>query len=68
MLEPLLKDLKCFENGGIFVPSLGKVVKGTVFAVAADNLDAHSIGGFVESFYPHIFVAFALERVHRSMK
>ncbi|XP_026099560.1 uncharacterized protein LOC113070477 [Carassius auratus] len=50
MLLPLLKDLKCLEDDGIFVPSLGKVVKGTVFAVAADNLGAHSIGGFIESF------------------
>jgi len=32
------------------VPCLGKVVKGTVFSVIADNLGAHSLGGFVESF------------------
>ena len=49
VLEPLLKDLKSFEDDGVFVSSLGKVVKGTVFAVVADNLGAHSIGGFVES-------------------
>lgn len=41
VLEPLLRDLKSFEDNGIFVPSLGKVVKGTVFAVVADNLGAH---------------------------
>lgn len=55
MLEPLLKDLKSFEDDGIFVPSLGKVVKGTVLAVVADNLGARSIGGFVESFSASFF-------------
>lgn len=50
VLQSLLLDLKSFEDHGIFVPSLGKVVKGTVLAVVADNLVAHSIGGFVESF------------------
>lgn len=61
VLDPLLKNLKIisFENNGIFVPSLGKVVKGTVLAVAADNLGSHSIAGFVS-------VAFALENGHRS--
>lgn len=47
ILEPLLNDLKSFEEDGIFVSCLGKIVKGTVFA---DNLGAHSVGGFVESF------------------
>jgi len=50
VLEPLLKDLKTFEEDGIFVPCLGKIIKGTVFSVIADNLGAHSLGGFVESF------------------
>ncbi|CAL9691333.1 unnamed protein product [Knipowitschia caucasica] len=50
VLDPLLKDLKSFEDDGIFVQSMGKVVKGTILAVVADNLGAHSIGGFVESF------------------
>lgn len=50
ILEPLLSDLKSFEEDGLFVPCLGKIVKGTVFSVIADNLGAHSVGGFVESF------------------
>ncbi len=60
VLEPLLGDLKCFEDDGIFVPSLGKVVKGTVFSVVADNLGAHSIAGFVESFSSSHFCRFCL--------
>lgn len=52
------KDLKSFEDDGIFVPSLGKVVKGTVLAVVADNLGAHSIGGSVESFSASHFCCF----------
>ncbi|KAK6479283.1 hypothetical protein HHUSO_G19991 [Huso huso] len=50
VLEPLLKDLVKLEEEGLFIPVLGKSIKGTVFGVAADNLGAHSIGGFVESF------------------
>lgn len=50
VLEPLLRDLKILEDEGLFVPCLDKNLKGTVFCVAADNLGAHSIGGFVESF------------------
>ena len=38
---------------GLFVPALGRRVKGTVFSVVADNLikQAHSMWGFVESFF-----------------
>lgn len=50
VLEPLLKDLASLEEEGLYIPSLGKRVKGTVYSVVADNLGAHSIGGFVESF------------------
>ncbi|XP_036973983.1 uncharacterized protein LOC119030471 [Acanthopagrus latus] len=60
VLDPLLKDLKSFEDNGIFVPSLGKVVKGTVLAVVADNLGAHSIAGFVESFSASHFCRFCI--------
>lgn len=49
MLEPLLKDITSLEEDGLYIPSLGKRLKGTVFCVVADNLGAHSIGGFVES-------------------
>lgn len=50
MLQPLLRDLVSLEDEGLYIPSLGRRVKGTVFSVVADNLGAHSIGGFVESF------------------
>lgn len=36
VLEPLLTDLKRF------VPALGKVIRGTVVSVVADNLGTHS--------------------------
>ena len=34
----------------MYVPALGRKVKGTVFSVVADNLGAHGLGGFVENF------------------
>lgn len=60
VLEPLLKDLKSLEDDGIFVPSLGKVVKGTILAVVADSLAAHSLAGFVESFSSSHFCRFCI--------
>ncbi len=60
VLEPLLRDLKSLEENGIFVPSLVKVVKGTIFAVVADNPGAHAIGGFVESFSVSQFCCFCI--------
>lgn len=50
VLEPLLCDLAVLEEHGVFVPQIGKNIKGTVQCVAADNLGAHGIAGFVESF------------------
>jgi len=50
VLEPLLKDPVYLEEEGLYVPALGRRVNGTVFSVVADNLGAHSLGGFVESF------------------
>lgn len=50
VLEPLTSDLITLEQNGIFVSKLGKTLKGTVQCVVADNLGAHSIAGFVESF------------------
>jgi len=49
-LDPLMKDLKCLEQTGVFVPALSQYLKGTVFCVSADNLGAHSLAGFQESF------------------
>lgn len=48
-LDPLMKDMKCLEQTGFFVPALNQYVKGTVFCVCADNLGAHSLAGFQES-------------------
>ena len=50
VLEPLLQDLVKLEQEGVFISALDKKVKGTVLCVVADNLGAHGIGGFVESF------------------
>lgn len=50
VLEPLLRDVKILEDFGVYVPLLGKCLKGTVHCVVADNLGAHSIAGFIESF------------------
>lgn len=50
VLEPLRNDLKNLEANGVFATNLGKTVKGTVFSVIADNLGAHSLVAFVESF------------------
>ncbi len=50
ILEPLLKDLCTLEQEGVFIPSAGKSIKGTVHCVAADNLGEHLISGLVESF------------------
>nr|XP_023651449.1 uncharacterized protein LOC111835405 isoform X2 [Paramormyrops kingsleyae] len=50
VLSPLLKDLSTLEQDGIFIETLGHCVRGTVFCVAADNLAAHGLAGFVQSF------------------
>jgi len=50
VLKPLLDDIAKLEQDGILVPVLGKIVKGTVYCVVADNLGAHSVAGLVESF------------------
>ena len=53
--EPLIHDLRSLEVDGIFVPQLGRAVKGTV---ATDNLGAHGIAGFVENFTGLYFCCF----------
>ncbi len=50
VLYPLVQDLKTLEKHGIFVERLGECVLGTVLCVSADNLGAHSLSGFQESF------------------
>lgn len=60
VFEPLLKDLVSLEEVGLYVPALGKIVNGTVFCVVADNLGAHSLGGFVENFSGSYICRFCL--------
>lgn len=50
VLHPLVQDLKTLETYGVFLEQLGECVKGTVLNVSADNLGAHSLAGFQESF------------------
>nr|XP_054599134.1 uncharacterized protein LOC107389155 isoform X1 [Nothobranchius furzeri]XP_054599135.1 uncharacterized protein LOC107389155 isoform X1 [Nothobranchius furzeri] len=50
VLEPLIRDLLFLEQSGLYVPKLGKTLKGTLQCVVADNLAAHGIAGFVENF------------------
>ncbi|KAI7813834.1 hypothetical protein IRJ41_002408 [Triplophysa rosa] len=59
-LDPLVKDIKTLEQVGIFVPALQQYVKGTVFCVCADNLGAHGLAGFQESFIVDNFCRFCL--------
>ncbi|XP_039660298.1 uncharacterized protein LOC120561302 [Perca fluviatilis] len=49
-LSPLLKDLRTLEEDGIFIESFGHCIRGTVLCVAADNLAAHGLAGFVQGF------------------
>ncbi|XP_051813199.1 uncharacterized protein LOC127536542 isoform X3 [Acanthochromis polyacanthus] len=62
VLEPLLTDLKTLEDHGVYVPLLGTSLKGTVHSVVADNLGAHSIAGFIESFSGDYFCRFCTAR------
>lgn len=50
VLQPLIHDIVSLEQHGVYVQQLGTSVKGTVLFVAADNLAAHSLAGFHESF------------------
>lgn len=49
MFGSLLKDLKDLELNGVSLPD-GQVCKGTLCAIAGDNLGSHNIGGFTENF------------------
>ncbi len=50
VLVPLLHDVHTLEQDGVFIERVGQNVKGTIFFVSADNLAAHGLRGFVESF------------------
>lgn len=58
VLSPLLKDLQTLEQEGLFIENLGECIKGSVLFVAADNLAAHGLAGFVQSFRAHHFCRF----------
>ena len=58
VLEPLIHNLRSLEVEGIFVPQLNKTLKGTVQTIAADNLGAHGIAGFVENFTGPLLLSF----------
>ena len=45
----LIKDLKSLEETGVTLPD-GNTLKGTLCAIAGDNLGSHAIGGFTENF------------------
>lgn len=42
--------MQILENQGLFIQRLEATVKSTVLFVSADNLAAHSLAGFQESF------------------
>lgn len=50
ILKPLLQDHVTLESRGLFIAHLGEFVKGTIQCVIADNLAAHGISGYIESF------------------
>ena len=60
ILHPLIQDLVSLEQQGLYVENLGACVKGTVLYVAADNLAAHSLAGFFESFTVYRFCRFCM--------
>ena len=52
ILEPLLDDVKILETEGLSIEKDGQhlVFKGSILVTCCDNLAAHSLGGFSESF------------------
>ena len=60
VLEPLIRDLQHLETTGVFVKRLGSCVKGNVLYLSADNLGAHSLAGYQESFNVEKFSRFCL--------
>lgn len=57
VLEPLLHDLESLEVDGIFVSQIDRL-QGTFQTIAADNLGAQGIAGFVENFTGPYFCRF----------
>lgn len=54
VLRPLLRDLAQLETEGVFADLIGKEIKGYLAYIAADNLGAHSIGGYLECFSSNV--------------
>lgn len=54
IFDCILKDLKILESDGIQLNS-GEIIKGILIAVICDNLGAHQIGGFVQSFNTNVY-------------
>ena len=50
VFAPLLNDLKTLEQEGVYIETLGDSIKGTVYSVVADNIAAHQLAGFNQSF------------------
>jgi len=50
VLHPLIQNLATLEEHGVYVEQLAESVKSSVLYAAADNLGAHSLAGFKESF------------------
>lgn len=61
VFEPLLRDLVTLESHGIFIAQLGDIVKGVVQCLIADNLGAHGIAGFTETFVGQYVFLFSPE-------
>ena len=61
-MSPIIEDLKVLETAGINVEKYGTMhnFKGTLSMVVADNLAAHGIGGFQESFNTVRFCRFCM--------
>jgi hypothetical protein len=49
VFAPLLTDLRALETSGVFINE-NTNLKGTLLAIAGDNLGSHNIGGFMENF------------------
>ena len=60
VFAPLLADLKTLEEVGVYIETFGDCLKGTVYSVVADNLVAHGLAGFNESFRSTYFCRFCL--------
>lgn len=60
VLEPLIRDIEHLERTGVLVKRFGSCIKGTLLYVSADNLSAHSLAGYQESFNVDKFCRFCL--------